>query len=62
MSKKIVDVRVVSNSEDVCADARELARMYEAAGYEVIEQAGPYPCREPQEFKSRVFVKVMKPD
>ena len=58
----IDDVRVISNAEDVCADARELAALYEDAGYEVIEQAGPYPCREPQEYKSRVFIKLMKAD
>ena len=62
MTKKIVDVRVIGNAEDVCQDARDLAAMYEKAGYEVIEQAGPYPCREPQEYKSRVFIKVMKAD
>lgn len=55
-ARGMVKVRLTAAAADVQDIAAKLAEVLEAEGYELIEWTTSYPCREPDEDKSRVYL------
>ncbi|MFA5836206.1 MAG: hypothetical protein WC837_04535 [Bellilinea sp.] len=55
----LVKIRLIAGhgrAEDI---ADKLVSTLEDAGYEVIELTSPYPCRPPEDDKSRVYISAV---
>ena len=55
----LVKIRLIAGhgrAEDL---ADTLVNVLEEEGYEVIEQTTPYPCRPPENDKSRVYISAV---
>jgi len=53
---KIRLIAGVGRAEDL---SDKLVDVLEEEGYEVIEQSRPFPCRPPEEDKSRVYISAV---
>lgn len=58
-AKKIVKVRLIAPDEEAQDLAAMIAEALEKEGYEMIEWTTSYPCRPPDEDKSRVYLTAL---
>ncbi|MHB0922661.1 MAG: hypothetical protein ACYC3H_01680 [Bellilinea sp.] len=55
----LVKVRLIAGHDRVKAMAEQMVDNLEKTGYEVIEWTSPYPCRPPEDDKSRVYISAV---
>jgi len=55
-AKGMVKVRLIAQDTDVQEIAARIAEVLEREGYEMIEWTSSYPCKPPDEDKSRVYL------
>lgn len=56
----LVKIRLIAEGERVEELAGRITKTLEEAGCEVIEWTSPYPCRAPDENKSRVYISAVR--
>jgi hypothetical protein len=56
---RMVKIRLTASDEDVQDIAARIAEDLEGEGYELIEWTASYPCRPPDEDKSRVYLTAL---
>lgn len=59
-ARNLVKIRVIAEGERVNELAERITKTLEEAGCEVIEWTNPYPCREPDLNKSRVYLTAVR--
>lgn len=55
-ARGMVKIRLTAATTDVQDIAAKVAEVLEVEGYELIEWTASFPCREPDEDKSRVYL------
>ena len=55
----LVKVRLIAGQGKIQAIADQMVDVLEGAGYEVIELTSPYPCRPPEDDKSRIYISAV---
>lgn len=58
-AKRMVKVRLVAPEDEAQDLAATIAEALEKEGYEMIEWTTSYPCRPPDEDKSRVYLTAL---
>ncbi|HBA90891.1 MAG TPA: hypothetical protein DCZ08_03655 [Anaerolineaceae bacterium] len=55
----LVKVRLIAGQSKIETIADQMVDVLESAGYEVIELTSPYPCRPPEDDKSRIYISAV---
>ncbi|HLA99549.1 MAG TPA: hypothetical protein VJL34_13940 [Anaerolineales bacterium] len=55
----LVKIRLMAGHGKITEVADKLVGVLEGAGYEVIEWTSPFPCRPPEDDKSRVYISAV---